>query len=133
MAARPLLITADQFDGVLRQLDPLLSAEQRQQNENALVGSLAGIEPELPRERTVQYTHVVARLQPGALGQLDQPVALARAEIIDNLVGNACRLDAIHDQTDDAEAPTGGVPLRLDGEETVTRKERRPDLDLASM
>ena len=130
MAARPLLITADQFDGVLRQPDPLLSAEQRQQNENALVGSLAGIEPELPRERTVQYTHVVARLQPGALGQL---VALARAEIIDNLVGNACRLDAIHDQTNDAEAPTGGVPLRLDGEETVTRKERRPDLDLASM
>jgi len=89
--------------------------------------------PSCPASGTVQYTHVVARLQPGALGQLDQPVALARAEIIDNLVGNACRLDAIHDQTDDAEAPTGGVPLRLDGEETVTRKERRSDLNLASM
>src|SRR5262245_35159311 len=31
------------------------------------------------------------------------------------------------------ELAAGGVPLRLDGEETITRKERRPDLDPASV
>jgi hypothetical protein len=41
--------------------------------------------------------------------------------------------DTVHDQADDTDAPAGGVPLRLDGEETVTRKERRPDIDPASV
>ena len=86
----------------------------------------------MPGERAAQQPHPVARsqLEPR---QLDQTVALALAEVIDDVIGDGRRLDAIHDQADDAEAPAGGVPLRLDGEETVTRKEQRPDLDLASM
>jgi hypothetical protein len=96
------------------------------------VSSHPGIELELPREWALQDPHLVARLELGALRQLDQPVALTLAEIIDNLVGNSCRLDAVHDQADDAEAPTGGVPLRLDGEESIARKEGRPNLDLTS-
>ena len=65
--------------------------------------------------------------------QLDQPVALALAEVIDDVIGDARRLDAVHDQANDAEAPPGGVLLCLDSEETITRKDRRPDLDPASV
>src|SRR5262249_41725519 len=54
-------------------------------------------------------------------------------KVIDDVFGDARRLDAVHDQADDAEAPAGAVPLRLDREETVTRKERRPALDPASV
>jgi len=87
---------------------------------------------QMPGERAAQQPHPVARsqLEPR---QLNQPIALALAEVIDDLISNARRLDAIHDQTDDTDAPAGGVPLRLDREETITRKERRPDLDPASV
>ena len=114
-------------------LDTLLSAEQRQQDEHALVRPHSGLETQLPHEWAPQNPHLVAGLEPRALGELDQPVALSLAEIIYDLVGDASRPDTVHDQADDANAPARGVPLRLDGEETVTRKERRPDLNLASM
>jgi hypothetical protein len=97
------------------------------------VSSHAGIEPEVAGERTLQDPDLIARLKPRALGQLDQTVALALTQVIDDVIGNARRLDAVHDQTDDAEALAGGVPLRLNGEEGAPRKERRPDLDLASV
>src|SRR5262249_11521004 len=68
------------------ELHPLLSTEQRQQHQHPLVRSHAGIEPELPREWALQDPHLVARLELGALRQLDQPVALTLAEIIDDLI-----------------------------------------------
>src|SRR6516225_6415374 len=124
---------SDRLDAVPRELDALLSPEQRQQDQHPLLRAVASIKPELPSERAMQDPYSVAGLEPWALGQLDQPVALALTQVIDDVIGNARRLDAVHDQTDDAEAPGGGVPLRLDGEETITRKERRPDLDPASV
>jgi len=81
----------------------------------------------------LQDPHLVAGLKPRARGQLNQSVALALAEIIDDLISDAPRPHTVHDQADDTDAPAGGVPLRLDGEETITRKERRPDLDPASV
>jgi hypothetical protein len=95
------------------------------------VRSHAGIEPEAPRKWTLQNPHLVAGLEPRALGQLDQTVALALMQVIDDLISDARRPDTVHDQADDTDAPAGGVPLRLDGKETITRKERRPDLDPA--
>jgi len=118
----------DRLDRILRELDTLLSAEQRQQHQHPLVSSHPGTERELPREWALQDPHLVARLELGALRQLDQPVALALAEVIDDLISDARRPDTVHDQADDTDAPAapaGGVPLRLDGEETITRKEGR--------
>src|SRR6516162_5614979 len=77
-----------------------------------------------PPEYERRNPHLIAGLEPGALRQFDQPVALALAQVIDDLVGDACRPDTVHDQADDTDAPAGGVPLRLDGAETITRKER---------
>ena len=118
----------DRLDRILRELDTLLSAEQRQQHQHPLVSSHPGTEPEAPRKWALQDPHLVARLELGALRQLDQPVALALAEVIDDLISDARRPDTVHDQADDTDAPAapaGGVPLRLDGEETITRKEGR--------
>src|SRR5262249_27977491 len=107
--------------------------EQRQQDQHPLVSAHASIEAELSRKWTLQNPHLIAGLEAGALRQFDQPIALALAEIIADLVSDARRPDAVHDQADNAEAPAGGISLGLHSEETITRKERRSDLDLASV
>src|SRR5262244_426539 len=50
--------------------------------------------------------------------------ALALAQVIDDLISDARRPDTVHDQTDNAEAPAGGVPVCLDGKETVPEEGR---------
>ena len=56
-------------------------------HQHALVRSLSGIETEVSGERTLQDPHLSAGLEPGALRQLDQPVALALTQVIDDLTG----------------------------------------------
>ena len=46
----------------LRQLYPLLTAEQLQQHQDALVGAHPSIEAKLPRERALQDPHLITRL-----------------------------------------------------------------------
>ena len=60
-----------------------------EQHQHALMSSHPGIEAEPSRERTLQDPHLIAGLELGALGQLDQPVALTLAEIIDDVIGDA--------------------------------------------
>ena len=55
----------------------------------------ASIETEVSGERTLQDPHLIAGLEPRAHGQFDQPVALALAQLIDDLIGDARRSDTI--------------------------------------
>ena len=57
----------DRLDRILRELDTLLSAEQRQQHQHPLVSSHPGTERELPREWALQDPHLVAGLEPRSL------------------------------------------------------------------
>src|SRR5262249_29676927 len=82
---RKCRLSASRFHIVLRELDALLSTQQRQQDEHPLVRSHAGVEAEVPGERTLQYSHLVARFKLVTLRKLDQTVALALTQVIDDL------------------------------------------------
>jgi len=56
------------FDGVFGEFNPLLAAQQRQQNEHALVRSLTGVESELPAKRPMRDAHSLAHAKFLALG-----------------------------------------------------------------
>jgi hypothetical protein len=88
-----------------------------------------------PARRNKDGTAGVIRLlslQP-PLRKLDQPVALAAADFIDDAIGNTRRADAVHDQRTHANASSRGVPLKLDGDEAVARKQRWPHFHLAAL
>ena len=68
-------------------------------------------------------------LEPARLGKLYQPVALAAAQFLDDGVGDAGRLGAIHDEGAHARAPARLVPLQDDDDEQIPRKQRRAGLD----
>ena len=106
----------------VRRATPATPAPAREVACQHLVSSHASIESELSRKWTLQNPQLIAGLKPRALGQLDQIVALTLTQVIDDLIGDARRPDTVHDQADDAEAPAGGVPLRLDGEEGIPGK-----------
>src|SRR6516225_7843564 len=55
-------LSASRFHIVLGELDALLTAEQRQQDEHALVRPHSGIEAQLPRKWTLQDPHLITRL-----------------------------------------------------------------------
>src|SRR6516164_9436754 len=81
--AAPLLELAERaeasayhFDVLLGERHPLLAAEQRQQDQHALVRPLTGIESEVPLQRPGQDTHAIARIEPRGLRQLHQPAPL---------------------------------------------------------
>src|SRR5262249_52519406 len=120
----------DRLDRTLRELDPLLAAEQRQQDQDALVGALPGVEPPKTSERPMGDAHGVTDAEGFAPRKLDQAVALARLDLSDHGVRHARRRRAVHHETDDAGRPAGGVPLKLDQDEGVARKQRRPRLEL---
>jgi len=63
----------------------------------------------------------------------EQAAALARTDFLNHTIGNPRRPNPVHDQPDDADAPARRMPLRLDGEETITRKQRRRDFDPAAV
>jgi len=94
---------------------------------------LASVESELPLQRPRQDAHLIASLKAITSRELDQSATLASSDLRDHRIRDPRRPKAVHNQADDTDAPTGRVPLRLDGEETITRKERRPDLDPASV
>jgi hypothetical protein len=125
LSSRPL-------DIIPRQDHPSLSAQHRQQHHAALVWAHAGVEPIEAAQRTADHLHRIPRHEL-ALGKLDQPVTLAAADLGDDVIGNACRADAVHNQPGDAERPARSVPLLLDHHERVAGKQRRPHLDLAAV
>jgi hypothetical protein len=65
------------LDVTLRQLDPRLATEQRQQHRHTLVRRLAGIEREMAGKRALLDAERVADVQAARLGQLDQPATLS--------------------------------------------------------
>jgi hypothetical protein len=97
------------------------------------VRTLAGVESKLSLQRPSQDTHAIAGSEAITSRKLDQTTTFPRADFSDDTVGNARGLDPIHDQANDADAPTGRVPLRLDGEEGISRKKRRPNLNPAAV
>ena len=119
--------SAGQFHGVLRELDTLLTAEQRQQHQHALVRSSSGIETEVSGERTLQNPHLLAHVKHFAFWKPDQPVTLARSDLVDRAVGHARWLRTIEHSANHAGRPAGGVPLKLDGDEAVPGKQWRCD------
>ena len=102
----------------------LLATEQRQ---HALVRSLSRIETEASGERALQNPHLIAHVKHFAFWKPDQPVTLARSDLVDRAVGHARWLRTIEHSANHAGRPAGGVPLKLDGDEAVPGKQWRCD------
>src|SRR5262249_5648219 len=66
------------------------------------------------------------------LGQVDQPVDLAPANLLNHRIRDLGRPDTVHNQTERPRRPPRGMPLELDQEETIAGEERRPGLDRAT-
>jgi hypothetical protein len=79
----------ERLDGTGRQLGPLLSAQELQQDGDALRGGLADVEREVLAERSLHHLDPIAALEPWRLRQLDQSIALAAADRRDDPVGDA--------------------------------------------
>ena len=61
------------FHGILRKLNSLLTAEQRQQNEDALVRPLPGKKSELPLQRSARTRTWSPALRPSRCGSSTKP------------------------------------------------------------
>ena len=124
---RKCRLSASRFHIVLRELDALLSTQQRRQDEHPLVRSHAGVRPRCQANgpcsiRTwspgLSLSRCGSSIRPlrsrlRRLRKLDQTVALVLTQVIDDLISDARRPDTVHDQADGTDAPAGGVPLRL--------------------
>jgi len=128
-----LTLSRRNLDVTRCQLDPLLPAEQCQEDEHTLVRPLAGIESELSLQWSCQNPHAIARARPRKLRQFHQPAPLPRSNFIDHAVRDARRPAAVHDEVDHTGGPPRSVPLQLDRDEGVPRKERWPELDPTSV
>jgi len=117
------------LDRFARKADPLLTAEQREQDLDPLVRLHAGVEPKLSSERPDRDLHTGAHTRAAGLGELDQPVALARPKLSDDVVGDMCGSAPVHHQPVRTWRPVRGMPLKLDRNEAVAGEERRRDLD----
>src|SRR6516164_105328 len=84
-------------------------------------------------KHTLQDPHLIAGLERRALGQLDQTIALALTQVINDLTSNPRRSVSVHDEPQDPDAPARGIKLCLNNKKTVAREKRRPNLDPAAM
>src|SRR5262249_28018132 len=89
------------LDIILGKLDPLLPAEQRQQDQHALVWTLAGVESQMAGERPLQNIHRVARLERRRLGELDQTATLTVPDFMDHGIGHPRRHAPIEHNAED--------------------------------
>jgi hypothetical protein len=117
------------LDVGLGQLDPLLTAEQLQQDLDPLTRPRVGVNRQMTAERPAQDLDPRAAPERGWLGQVDKPAHLAPADLRNDPVRHFRRPATVHDQPEGAGRPTSGVPLQLDQHEGVAGKERRPILD----
>src|SRR5262249_42651219 len=122
---------ARRLDITLRQRHALLSSEHRQQHLDALAWAHIRVNRQMPAKWPLQNPHALPAPDWGGLGELDEPVDLAVADLGNDRVRHLCWADSVHDQPQCPGRPTRGVPLCFDGDETVTREERRPIVDLA--
>ena len=65
--------TPERLDGISRQLGPLLSAQELQQDGDALRGGLADVEREALAERTSYDSDMIPGLESGRLRELIRP------------------------------------------------------------
>ena len=65
--------------------------------------------------------------------EFDQSAPLARLNLRDHRISDPRRPKTIHDQTEDADAPSRRMPLRLDHKEGIARKKGRPNLNPAAV
>jgi hypothetical protein len=104
--------------------DPLLATENLQQHRDPLVCGHAGIDRQMAPKRIGQQADPVAGFEQ-APRKLNDPIALAATDFLDDGVGDPCRLQSIHHETPDAWTPTGGAPLQRNEHESIARKKRR--------
>src|SRR5262245_27955249 len=86
------------LDVILAKIDPLLSNQQRQEHEHPLVWAHPGVKAEVAGEGPLQDANLIADLEAGTPGELDQPATLARPDLGDDPIANLCRLGTVHDQ-----------------------------------
>src|SRR6516162_76563 len=88
----------------------------------------------MPSERSAYHPHLITRLKPNTLGQFDQPIPLARPDLLDHGVRDPRRMNAIPDHVTNTNSPARGVPNAvLDHEKTIAPEQRRPNLDAPAM
>src|SRR5262249_12278805 len=109
--------SAYHFDVLLRQLDPLLAAEQRQQYQHALVWPLPGLQSELPLQPPSQDPHAIAEVRPRRFRQLHQSAPLPRSNLVDHAISDDCRRRPVEDQTRHVRAPPRRPPSSDDDNE----------------
>src|SRR5262249_31337127 len=80
---------------------------------------------QLAGKESARDAHLVATLQTWSLWQLDQPVVLAPLEISNHLVGHLRRPVTIEHQAQHAGRPERRMPLKLNQNEGVTKKQCR--------
>ena len=129
----PLLISMGGLNAILRQLDPLLSTKQRQQDEHPLMRALAGVQAEMIGERTLQDLHAIADLELLAPGQLDSTAALTGSKLVDDVIAQLRWPVAGHNHCGDPNTPTCVPPPPiLEGDKTIRWKQRPKSLNSAS-
>ena len=73
-------------------------------------------------ERPRDDSDLIPTPQPARLGQFDQAITLAGADLCDDVIRHSRWPAAIHDQCGDARTVAGGTPLQDDQDEGVTGK-----------
>ena len=113
------------LDAVSRQFDALLTAEQRQQDRHAIVWPLASEKRQMTGEWPLDNPHGLAGEEHLASGRSTRPPR-SRARISAmTLSGTRAGWVPPIIRPSNTGGPPCAVPLQLDGDETVPRKERR--------
>src|SRR5215831_4302666 len=79
--AHPARILARRLDITLRQRHALLSSEHRQQHLDALAWAHIRVNRQMPAKWPLQNPHALPAPEWGGLGELDEPVDLAVADL----------------------------------------------------
>ena len=120
-------VYARPYDVAPGELQVARAAENAEQHCDPFSGALTFIDPGQAEERSgddVDSLTAPQRWRARRWWQLDQAVAFAFAQIRDDLVRKTGRMIAIHNQPHDAGRVAGGMPLQLDADEYVGRKQQ---------
>jgi len=94
---------------------------------------LTGVESELPLQRPGQDANAIAGLKAITSRELDQPVMLARPNLVDYAVRDDCRRCSIEDELGHVRAPPRRPPPRNDDNKQVAREQARLGLNPPAM
>src|SRR5262249_2071140 len=118
-----LSASAYHFDVLLGERHPLLAAEQRQQNQHALVRPHTGKEPKVPGEESSHNPYLVTGLRTVGGRKLDGTAAFAAADFFGNRIAQPGWFTAGHDPRSHANGPTHIPPAPIpEGNESIRRK-----------